>query len=114
MTNRRETPPTSMGIYSKAKREGNTAIEIAALILSTIWLVLAAVFFLVLEPRNTSEDDGAALRFVMILMAVFLPVAMIWVAATAARASQVMRQESLRLQSAIDAIRHAYLAQSQS
>jgi len=114
MTNRRETPPTSMGIYDKAKRDGITAIEIAALILSAIWLVLAALFFLVLEPRSSSEDGSGALRLVMILMAVFLPMAMIWVAATAARASQVMRQESLRLQSAIDAIRHAYLAQSQA
>ncbi|WP_371224597.1 hypothetical protein [Roseovarius sp. 2305UL8-3] len=113
MTNRRETPPKSTGLYSKAKREGITAIEIAAVILSVLWLVLAAVFFLVLEPGG-SEESGGALRFVTILMAVFLPVAMIWVAATAARASQVMREESQRLQSAIDAIRHAYLAQSQS
>ncbi len=38
---------------------------------------------------------------------------MIWVAATAARSSRVMREESQRLQAAIDAIRHAYVAQAQ-
>jgi hypothetical protein len=43
-----------------------------------------------------------------------MPVAMIWVAATAARSSRVMREESQRLQVAIDAIRHAYVSQSQS
>ena len=42
-----------------------------------------------------------------------MPVAMIWVGATAARASRVMREESQRLQAAIDAIRQAYVAQSQ-
>jgi hypothetical protein len=38
---------------------------------------------------------------------------MIWVAATAARASKIMREESQRLQTAIDAIRQAYIAQAQ-
>jgi type II secretory pathway pseudopilin PulG len=49
----------------------------------------------------------------MTMLAIFMPVAMIWVAATAARASRVMREESQRLQTAIDAIRQAYIAQSQ-
>jgi hypothetical protein len=53
------------------------------------------------------------LRFLITMLAIFLPVAMIWVAATAARASRVMREESHRLQAAIDAIRQAYVAQSQ-
>lgn len=48
----------------------------------------------------------------MTMLAIFMPVAMIWVAATAARASRVMREESHRLQAAIDAIRQAYIAQS--
>ena len=47
------------------------------------------------------------------MLAIFLPVAMIWVAATAARASRIMREESQRLQSAIEAIRQAYLSQQQ-
>lgn len=50
----------------------------------------------------------------MVMLAVFMPVAMIWVAATAARSSRVMREESQRLQIAIDAIRHAYVSQSQT
>lgn len=112
MPNRRETPPSPMGIYERAKSEGVTGIEIAALILSVIWLVLTAVFFLLMEPRGTFSDQGGALRFILVLMAVFLPVAMIWVAATTARSSRVMREESKRLQAAIDAIRQAYIAQS--
>jgi len=114
MSKRRETPSTPMGIYDRAKGDAITGIEIAALVLSAIWLVLSVVFFLVLEPRGAFSEGGGALRFVLILMAVFLPVAMIWVAATAARSSRVMREESQRLQSAIDAIRQAYITQSQA
>jgi hypothetical protein len=54
------------------------------------------------------------LRFLVTMLAVFMPVGMIWVAATAARSSRVMREESQRLQAAIDAIRQAYIAQAQS
>jgi len=39
---------------------------------------------------------------------------MLWVAVTAARASRVMREESQRLQTAIDAIRTAYLNQNKA
>jgi len=39
--------------------------------------------------------------------------AMIWVAAAAAKASRVMREESQRLQTAIDAIRQSYISQNQ-
>jgi hypothetical protein len=77
-------------------------------------MLATAVFFLVLEPRGAFAESGGPLHFVMVMLAVFVPVAMIWVAATAARSSRVMREESQRLQSAIDAIRHAYVAQNQS
>ncbi|MCX7558804.1 hypothetical protein OS190_04440 [Sulfitobacter sp. F26204] len=105
--------PTSLGIYDKPRPETITSIEIIALILSGVWLLGAAFFFLVLREEGTSEDGAQSLRFLMTMLAVFMPVAMIWVAATAAKASRVMREESQRLQSAIDAIRQAYLSQQQ-
>lgn len=104
---------TPLGIYDKAKPEAITGIEIIAIVLSAIWLLGAAFFFLILREEVGTEDGDASLRFLMTMLAVFLPVAMIWVAATAAKASRVMREESHRLQAAIDAIRQAYLAQQQ-
>ena len=80
-------------------------------LLSLLWLAGTGLFFLVLAPQ---DNIGSALQFVIVLIAVFMPVAMIWVGATAARASRVMREESARLQAAIDAIREAYLKQNQS
>lgn len=114
MPNRRETARPSLGVFDKSKTESVSTIELVAIALSLLWLLITAVFFLVLEPRGAFGEAGGAMRFVMILMIVFLPVAMIWVAATAARSSQIIREESLRLQSAIDAIRHAYLTQAQN
>ncbi|WP_170762181.1 hypothetical protein [Ruegeria lacuscaerulensis] len=106
-TSEQETErPTSLGIYDKPSRPSVTEIEIVAIALSLIWLVVSVVFLVL---PNKVEGGG----FVVTLLAVFMPVAMIWVAATAMRASRVMREESERLQTAIDAIRQAYVVQQQ-
>ena len=81
-----------MGLSAKSKGDRVTSIEVLALIFSVLWLVVVALFFLVLEPGDTSPDSGGALRWVMVLMAVFLPIALIWVAATTVRSSLVMRE----------------------
>ncbi|MGX9357004.1 hypothetical protein ACS3SW_18100 [Roseobacteraceae bacterium S113] len=101
--------PTPPGLYDRSEQPSISRIEIVAALLSGVWLLGCVLFFVVLAP--TGGIDG--LQFVMTAMAVFFPVAMIWVAATAARASRVMREESARLQTAIDAIRKAYITQNQ-
>ncbi|WP_170772613.1 hypothetical protein [Ruegeria lacuscaerulensis] len=98
--------PTSLGIYDKPALPALTEIEIAAIALSVIWLIVSVVF-LVLPDKV--EGGG----FVVTLLAVFMPVAMIWVAATAMRASRIMREESTRLQTSIDALRNTFIAQQQ-
>ena len=103
--------PTPLGIYDRPKRASVTGIEIAAVALTVIWLGLSLTYFVTMPDSATEDTDG--LRFVGTMLAIFMPVAMIWVAATAARSSRVMREESQRLQAAIDAIRHAYVVQSQ-
>ncbi len=104
--------PTPLGIYDKSRPDSITSIEITALVLSALWLLGCLIFFVFVPQAPAAEGQGG-LRFLMTMLAVFMPVAMIWVAATAARASRVMREESFRLQAAIDAIRHAYIAQQQ-
>lgn len=101
--------PTPLGIYDKPRQQTITGIEMAAIALSALWLIAAVVFFF----TGGGSEDVDGLRFILTLLAVFMPVAMIWVAATAARSSRVMREESQRLQAAIDAIRQAYVAQQQ-
>lgn len=99
-------------LYARPQGHGLTGFEIAAIVLSVGWLLAATVFFLVLGGFSAQGQSGA-LMFLMTMFAIFMPVAMIWVAATAAKSSRIMREESERLQTAIDAIRQAYIAQAQ-
>lgn len=100
-----------LGVYAPPERQTVTSVELIAIGLSVLW-VLACVLFFVLTPSAADAGfDGQT--FMVTLFAIFMPVAMIWVGATAARASRIMREESQRLQAAIDAIRQAYLTQQQ-
>ena len=112
MVGRNDGKSTPLGIYDRTRAAQITSIEVIAIALSLLWLLGCGLFFL-LVPASQVPDEGGALRFMMTMLAMFMPVAMIWVGATAARASRVMREESQRLQAAIDAIRQAYVAQSQ-
>lgn len=104
--------PTPLGIYDRPKQARITGIEMVAIALSVLWLLGAGIFFMLQDPAP-ADDTARGLRFLMTMLAIFMPVAMIWVAATAARSSRVMREESMRLQAAIDGIRQAYVAQNQ-
>ncbi|HEY9038258.1 MAG TPA: hypothetical protein VIN05_04855 [Roseovarius sp.] len=90
--------------------ENVSTIEMAALILSAVWLLAATLFFVV---SGTGVREGA-LGFVLTAMVIFLPVAMIWVAAIAARTARIMREESARLHAAIEGIRHDYISQTKA
>ncbi|SLN28733.1 hypothetical protein ROA7450_01199 [Roseovarius albus] len=114
MSDRPETSPTSLGIYDRLSKARITGVEVIALVLSVLWLGAAGLFFLLIPSEGNTGSPGSLLQFVMTILAIFLPLAMIWVAAVAARSTRVMREESVRLQAAIDAIRHAYVAQNQT
>jgi len=112
MVGKQDSKSTPLGIYDRSRAAQITSIEVIAIALSLVWLLGCGLFFMFVPASDTPNESGA-LRFLMTIMAMFMPVAMIWVAATAARDSRVMREESQRLQAAIDAIRQAYVAQSQ-
>ena len=70
---------TSLGIYDRPQASGVTGVEVVALAMSVLWIVLAALYFVF----GSNADDADGLRVIVTLMAVFLPVAMIWIAAMA-------------------------------
>ena len=72
---------------------GTSRTEVIALIMSVGWMVMVSAFFLIV-PSNSEGEGFDSLRFVLTLIAVFLPVAMIWVAALAARSAEIMRSEN--------------------
>ncbi|MEL6915287.1 MAG: hypothetical protein AAFP13_12385 [Pseudomonadota bacterium] len=108
-------PQPTLGMYESTRRTGISGSEMIAIALSALWLLGAAIFFLamgggrMLQPGNESQ-----LTFLMTLLAVFVPVAIIWVAASAARSARIVREESQRLQAAIDAMRQTYVADRQA
>lgn len=100
--------PVDLGIYGRQDAEpGLSSAEKIALGLTLVWLIMSGVFFLVLPSEGRDP-----LRLLMVLMAILLPVGMIWVAALAARSAQIMREESERLQASMDAIRQVYVSQT--
>ncbi|PWK60202.1 hypothetical protein [Roseicyclus mahoneyensis] len=104
--------PTTLelGLYAREEPSRRiTGIEVGAGILTCVWLV--AVIFL-----NTGEDEGNPGGFadgVLTILAILMPIALIWVAATAARTARGLREEAARLQASIDAMRAAYVDQQQ-
>lgn len=97
----------------RAGFSGLTNAEVIALALSGLWLIAVTVFFAV-TGEGEGQQPGDALRGLMILIAVFMPIALIWVAAIAANSARAMRHEAARLEEAIDAMRQTYVAQQQS
>ncbi len=95
---------------STIETDSPTPGETIAVALTIVWLALCAVFFFVLD-RSGSFDS---LRVILIVLAVFMPIGMVWVAATAARSARIMRDESRRLHLAIDALRKDYLGQQKN
>lgn len=113
MSEPKKDRPINLGIYNKAGLGGFSTAELIALVLSVIWIVMVAIFFLFAGgDENAGRFDS--LTFVMTLLAIFLPIAVIWIGAVAARSARIMRSESARLQAAIDAMRQTYVVQAQS
>lgn len=108
----RKPSPLELGLYARAERTPRiTGIEIAALALTVVWLGAVLVFGL---GALGEEGAGGLGRSVLGGLAVLLPVALIWVAAVAARTARELRQETARLQASIDAMRVAYVEQQQN
>jgi len=87
------------------------AIDVAAAILTLAWLGAAAYFLL--DDRAAADDGPAVLDAVLAALAVLMPVALIWVAALAARTARVLRAETAWLRAAIDAMRAAQVEHRQ-
>ena len=104
--------PTTLDLGLYAREEPSrriTGFEIGAAVLTCVWLV--AVIFL--NSGETEGDPGGFADGVLTVLAIVMPIALIWVAATAARTARVLREEAARLQASIDAMRAAYVDQQQ-
>ncbi|MCB2116317.1 MAG: hypothetical protein KDE00_08450 [Rhodobacteraceae bacterium] len=101
---------TEIGLYSRPEPEPIvTPSDIAAAVASLVWLVIVGGFF----AFSGGAGQNGTLGTLVTLLTVFLPIALIWIAAITLKTGRLMRAEAERLQAAIDAMRHAYVTQSQ-
>jgi len=91
---------------------GLDAADVIAIALTALWVLGVLVYFVFL--RQPSGSGGTTSGFLLSVVAIFMPVAMIWIGSTVVKSARIMRQESERLQSSIDAMRNAYLSQNQA
>lgn len=87
-----------------------SSAEIIAILLSCFWLLVVLALYL-LAPAGKGLDHWTPA--LLGLLAVTMPLVMIWVATSALRSARVMREECQRLQAAIDSLRHSYLTHAQ-
>lgn len=79
--------------------------------LTALWLALVGAVWLFLPADGATGPNAASL--VMAVVGVVLPVVMIWIAAVTARTAQEMRAEAQALKVALEAMRSAWMNQSQ-
>ncbi|WP_342069021.1 hypothetical protein [Yoonia algicola] len=77
----------------------NDALAIAA---SAVWVVIAAFLFWLTWPDPAPAEGFATAWFVVVVLAIILPAALIWVAVASARALRNLRQELFQTQTSID------------
>jgi len=79
--------------------------ELVALGLAVVWII-AIVTQLIVAPGSVLTGP---LSFLMLLLVVFLPLALLWGIVSTARTIRILHDEAQRLQVAVDAMRHAYV-----
>ncbi|HQY43445.1 MAG TPA: hypothetical protein PK450_04635 [Paracoccaceae bacterium] len=82
--------------------------DIVSIVAALLWLTLVGGFFLFATPG----ESGGSFSTIMALVAIFLPLALIWVVAATARASRAIRAEAQRLQATINSMQQTLAAQS--
>jgi len=109
------TPPLDLGIYGRPVHHRVDLSDVIAAILSLTWIAVIAGFWFFIGISADANGSGFnPLTFVMTMVSILLPIGLIWVASAGSKTARVMRQEARRLQTSIDAMRHAYVMQQQT
>jgi len=93
---------------------GFSGAELIASALTLVWLVGAVLFFTVLSPgpwqagpRQAGMTPVNGLSAAMLVLAVVVPVALIWIVATTTHRLRVLREEAAALKASMAALRYA-------
>ena len=113
MSNNEGRKRVDLGMLNRPGVGQLTPVDVAAAALSIIWVLIAVVFVIFLR-----DDDGSmtaqTINGLVTAIVIVLPLVLIWVAAIALRSMSMVREESLRLRTAMDVLRQNYLELQQS
>lgn len=105
------TEPATRSEAQSDALHGMAAGDVIAMVLTVVWFVMVAGFFLFTNGPSASADTGS---LAMTLAAVFLPVLLIWAAALTARTVRTLKSEAQDLRETIAAMRQQQVAQAQA
>lgn len=95
-----------------APRPARLPAEVLAFVLSLIWIALVVAAIVALGARGMVLSD--TLGVIVVALAVFLPLALIWLAALVLRAARQMRDEAMSLHVTVQAMRDGWLRDQQA
>lgn len=101
--------PLDLGVYAAGPAQGRSVVETVAALLSVVWVVGIGAYL-----WTAPAGEGGHAGLILSALLVFLPLALIWMAVTTARAVRSLQDEAARLQVAVDALRHAYVLSQQA
>ena len=104
MNDDRGTNSTPAGLYLGTQKQPTLLIEWIGIALAILWLGVSAYVLL----NNATLAAGMLTSILLI----FMPVCILWVSVMVIRTSHRMKQESQRLNVAIEALRKAYIDQA--
>ena len=115
MAERENDEKADLSLFSRNEDGKLSPTELIAAGISVLWLAGVTLFYVFIAEG--SEDPGArldSLRFVTTLVAVFMPLAMLWIVVVTSRSTRMMRDEAERLRSAINAMRQTFIQQQRA
>ncbi len=101
---------TPIGVYDRSEASAFERPNVVAIVVCVVWVVVS----IGLVIWASGQEDTTALRWLLSVLVVVLPVGLIWVAMSARHASRIMSEESKRLNGAVDSLRKSYVSQAQA
>ena len=100
-----------LGVYGKENNSNSFFIDITAIVLSIVWVIFSILFLTFREKTNLNSSSETS--FIINCLAVFVPVAMIATISMSLKISRKLKEQTIKLQTEIDALRRTYVTQQQ-
>ncbi|MCB1336993.1 MAG: hypothetical protein KDK10_05900 [Maritimibacter sp.] len=95
----------NLGVFADKIGRGRNLTELAALGLAALWVLICVIFIF----TGSGPSNGEGVGFIVGLAIVIVPIAVGWLAFSAARSARIVADESAHLQVALKAMRQTVL-----